>query len=123
MVCSSNSSALLPAPSPSNRMESGRSSATLTVLVPIEPVLPSRTTFFIAWPSNDSVALPFAFQIVAKLLRHPRPRIPFTPRSHVSHFTFYVLRPGQNMPEVQIHDRGIKQQAVQQVEDAPNPRE
>ena len=38
---------VLPAASPSRRMLSGRSSATLTVLVPMEPVLPNRTTFFI----------------------------------------------------------------------------
>jgi hypothetical protein len=33
---------------PSSRMRSGKSSATLTVLVPMEPVLPSKTTFFIS---------------------------------------------------------------------------
>jgi hypothetical protein len=31
-------------------MRSGRSSATLTVLVPMEPVLPNKTTFFIFKP-------------------------------------------------------------------------
>src|SRR5437016_12381665 len=80
-VCSNKSSALFPAPRPSNRMRSGKSSATLIVLVPIEPVLPRRTTFFIAsWP-------------------------------------------GQNMPEVEIHDRGVKKQAVEQVQYAANAGE
>jgi hypothetical protein len=39
-------SELLPAASASNRRRSGKSSATLTVLVPMEPVLPRTTTFF-----------------------------------------------------------------------------
>jgi len=45
-ACSSKRSALLPAASPTSRIRSGRSSATLMVLVPMDPVLPSRTTFF-----------------------------------------------------------------------------
>ena len=43
-VCSSSSSMLFPAARPSRRIRSGKSCATLMVLVPMDPVLPSRTT-------------------------------------------------------------------------------
>src|SRR5213082_1324883 len=46
-VCLASNSALFPAANPTRRMRSGRSSATLIVLVPMDPVLPRRTTFFI----------------------------------------------------------------------------
>ena len=85
-VCSSSSSGLLPAARPISRIWSGKSSATLTVLVPMEPVLPSRTTFFI---SNDTDG----------------------------------FRVRQDMAQIQIHDRRIEQQAVQQVENAADARE
>src|SRR5438093_9156712 len=49
-VCLASNSALFPAASPTRRMRSGRSSATLIVLVPMDPVLPRRTTFFIIGP-------------------------------------------------------------------------
>src|ERR1035438_3526429 len=79
-VCSRSSSTLLPAASPSRRILSGRSSATLMVLVPMEPVLPRRTT-----------------------LR--------------------ILRSRQHMPQIQVHNGRIKQQAVQQVEHAADAGE
>src|SRR5687767_3246493 len=56
-ACSMRSSALLPAARPTSWRRSGRSSTTLTVLVPMEPVLPRRTTFFIRIPrSHHDVA-------------------------------------------------------------------
>ena len=51
-ACFARSSALPPAARPTRRMSLGKSSATLAVLVPIEPVLPSRTTFFISRSSG-----------------------------------------------------------------------
>src|SRR5687768_3877992 len=51
-ACSMRSSALLPAARPTSWRRSGRSSTTLTVLVPMEPVLPRRTTFFIKIPRS-----------------------------------------------------------------------
>ena len=47
LACSASNASLPPAARPTRRMSSGRSSATFAVLVPMEPVLPSRTTFFI----------------------------------------------------------------------------
>ncbi len=85
-VCSRSSSALFPAAKPSRRMRSGKSSATLIVLVPMEPVLPSKTTF-----------LHVANRIASRVRQH--------------------------MPQIQIHNRRIKQQTVQQVEYAADAGE
>ena len=49
--CSMSRSALPPAASPTNWRRSGWSSTTLRVLVPIEPVQPSRTTRFMSGTS------------------------------------------------------------------------
>src|ERR1043165_954259 len=118
-VCSRSSSTLLPAASPSRRIWSGKSSATLMVLVPIEPVLPSKTTFFMEkmerW--SDGVLERWSAGVLwennsraLRLLHHS-----ITP--------FVRSWPGQHMPQVQIHNGSIKQQAVQQVEDAADARE
>ena len=53
-VCLASKSTWLPAPSPISRILSGKSSATLTVLVPMEPVEPSRTTFFMDESARDA---------------------------------------------------------------------
>src|SRR5881628_2119094 len=44
LACSMSNSTLFPAASPTMRTLPGRSSATLRVLTPMEPVLPRRTT-------------------------------------------------------------------------------
>src|SRR6185436_19816738 len=83
------------------RIRSGRSSATLIVLVPIEPVLPSKTTFFIAC-RRRRFDLPLAV-------------VCFDQRGGMASW------PGQYVAEVKVHDGGIKKQTVEQVENTTDP--
>src|SRR5450432_946042 len=105
-ICSSNNSELLPAPNPSRRIRSGKSSATLTVLVPMEPVLPRRTTLFIC-------------KISPPRHKDTKRKIQGSPVSLLLGGSW--IR--QNVAQIQIHDRRVEQKAVEQIQNTADAGE